>query len=216
LFAQEYATFKLKVRIIHTFGLRIDMVKGFLKDLLRSKKTVYSFKELAILWPALDSSAIKSRLSYYVKTNNLYHIRRGLYAKDRLYDRREVATKIYAPSYISFESVLVSAGLIFQKYTEIFVATYQSRNILCDGQVYEFKRLKMAILMNSAGIEIGDNYSIATPERAFLDTLFLYKEYHFDNLSSLKWDRVFELLSVYNDANLVKKVIALKEEYDAR
>lgn len=192
------------------------VVKGFFKDILRSKKTVYSLRELALLWPGLTSNALKSRLSYYVKTGNLLHIRRGLYAKDQSYNRFEVATKIYIPSYISFESVLVDAGIIFQKYTEIFVATYQSRTILCDGQVYEFKRLKMAVLMNTLGIEVHENYSIASPERAFLDTLFLYKEYHFDNLSLLNWDRVSELLSVYNNSTFNKKVELFRRAHDAR
>jgi len=41
-------------------------------------------------------------------------LRRGLYAKDNSYDKNELATKIYIPSYISFETVLRNAGAIFQ------------------------------------------------------------------------------------------------------
>lgn len=193
------------------------MVKGFLKELLKSTKTVYSFTELTLLWPGATRNAIKSRVNYYVAHGDLYPIRRGLYGKNSFYDRREVATKIYTPSYISFETVLVDAGMIFQKYDSIFIATYQSRTIECDSQVYEFKRLKMSALLNPLGIDIYENYSIATPERAFLDVLFLYKEYHFDNLGSLNWEKVRTFLSVYgNDVNLTKKVESYKEAYDAR
>lgn len=149
--------------------------KGFLKDLLRSKKAVFSFSYLRLLWDSkLTPEALKSRVNYYVKRGDLYHIRRGLYAKDRNYDRLEVATKIYRPSYISFESVLIPAGIVFQYYTEIFVASYLSRSIVCDGQTYTFKAVKESILMNLAGVELKEHYSIASPERAFLDTIYLY------------------------------------------
>ncbi len=62
------------------------------------------------------------------------------------------------------------------------------------------------ILTNGAGVENKENYSIATPERAFLDVLYLNKDYHFDNLSSLDRDKVFEILPVYNNQRMAKKV----------
>ncbi len=174
------------------------MKKGFLKDLLRSNKTVFSFSYLRLLWGnKISTDALKSRINYYVKRGDLYHIRRGLYAKDQNYDRLEVATKIYRPSYISFESVLIPAGIVFQYYTEIFVASYLSRSVTCDGQTYTFKALKESILLNVKGIELKEHYTIASPERAFLDTIYLHVNYHFDNLDPLNWDKVYEILPIY-------------------
>ena len=42
-----------------------------------------------------------------------------------------------------------------------------------------------------------ETYVIASKERAFLDMLYLYKEYHFDNLESINWEKVAEILPIY-------------------
>lgn len=159
-----------------------------------------------MLWADADVATIRSRISYYIKQSDLYPIRRGLYAKDKNYDRFEVATKILSPAYISFETVLASAGIIFQYYNQIFVASYQSRAVACDGQVYTFKRIKPIILTNAVGVEIKENYSIASPERAFLDVIYLYPNYYFDNLSPLNWDKVYEILPMYQNKRMAKMV----------
>lgn len=187
------------------------MKKGFFKDILRLARTVYSFKELTLLWPDADSETIKSRLNYYVQQGDLHPIRRGLYAKDQNYDRLELACKIYSPSYISFETVLFSAGMIYQTYSQIFVATYTSRTIECDNQAYVFRSIKQPLLTSTLGIEIKENYDIATPERAFLDILYLNKNYHFDSLAALNWDKVREIVPIYKNKRM-KKIV---EEYYA-
>lgn len=192
------------------------MKKGFLKDILKLNQTVYSFKELVLLWPNTDSKTLKSRLHYYVQQGDLYHIRRGLYAKDKDYNRLELATKIMTPAYVSFESVLAPAGVVFQYYDAIFIASYQSKNIICDGQSYYFKKIKYSPLINVTGIELLQNYSIATTERAFLDVLYLNKSYYFDNLSPLNWHKVYEILPIYENKRM-KKIVDLyyKEARDA-
>ncbi len=183
------------------------MEKGFLKNLLRSDQTIYSFKELSLLWPNVSSPAIRSRVSYYIKEKDLYPLRRGLYAKDKNYNRLELATKILTPSYVSFETVLASAGMIFQYYSQIFVASYQARAVTCDDQSYIFKQIKRAILTNSQGIIKNEHYHIASTERAFLDTLYLNQRYHFDNLGPLDWDKVYDILPIYqNNKRMIKTV----------
>ena len=103
------------------------MKRGFLNEILRSNKTVFSFKDLILVWGSIDNLTAGSRVNYYVKKGHLYHIRKGLYAKDKNYDKFELATKIFTPSYISFETVLGKAGVTFQFYSAIFVASYQSK-----------------------------------------------------------------------------------------
>src|SRR5580704_8059822 len=104
------------------------MEKDVLLTILKSPATVFSFNEI-LLACSIPASLLKRRLNYYVQNNQLYSIRRGLYAKDKNYDRRELATKIFTPAYISFETVLAEAGAIFQYYSTIFVATYQTKDI---------------------------------------------------------------------------------------
>lgn len=181
-----------------------------ISDILRSNNTVFTFKDISIIWGVTDQKTAIAGVNYYVKTGGLHRIRRGIYAKDKNYDRFELATKIYTPSYISFETVLGKAGIVFQHYGEIFVASYLTREITADGETYSYKRIKASILTNSLGIEHKSNYSIASPERAFLDTLYLYKNYHFDNLAGLDRKKIFEILPIFGGN---KRILKTVQEY---
>jgi len=191
------------------------MDKGsYLSTILRSAKTVFSFKDIVLLWND-SSNAVRVRINYYVKNNQLYQLRRGLYAKDRNYNRLELATRIFTPSYVSFETVLGREGITFQYYSQIFVASYLTRNIVCDGQAYSFRKVKELVLTNQAGIENKKECSIAVKERAFLDTIYINKDYHFDNLSPLNWDKVFKLLPMYRNQRMAEKVKEFYEGFKA-
>ncbi len=184
------------------------MEKGdYISTILRSKQTVLSAKDIMLLWGEANSDAARVRISYYAKSGDLYRIRRGFYAKDKDYNKFELATKIFTPSYVSFETVLGQAGITFQHYNQIFITSYTKREIIADGQTYSYKRIKDAILTNPAGIENKNNYSIATPERAFLDVVYLNTDYHFDNLGPLNWDKVFEILPIYGGNKRMKKMV---------
>ncbi len=179
---------------------------SLLKDILRADQTVFTIHELLLVWGKSEPALLRSRLNYYVKKGYLYHLRRGLYAKNKDYNHLEVATKILTPAYVSFETVLLRAGITFQWYSRIFVASYQTRIIECDGQIYEYKRIKKRILTDFRGITLGPHYSIATPERALLDILYLNKGYWFDNLSGVHWGKVFELLPLYENKRMERYV----------
>lgn len=191
------------------------MKNGFLKSLLRSSQTVFTFKDLLLQWDGIDVVTARKRVNYYIQTKALYPIRRGIYAKDKNYDPFELATKIYTPAYISFETVLGKAGITFQYYSQIFVASYQSKELEVDEQRIVFRTLKNSILLNSSGIVNQGSYSIATPERAFLDTVYLNKDYHFDHLVPLDWDGVYALLPIYgNISTFVSRVKNYKKSIE--
>ncbi|MEA3399036.1 MAG: hypothetical protein U9R00_00815 [Patescibacteria group bacterium] len=178
----------------------------YLKILLRSPKTIFSIKDASLLWKEENNDLIKKRLSKYVKTQELVHIRRGLYAKDNNYSRLELATRINTPSYVSFETVLVKEGIVFQNYGNIFVASYLNREMEVDGQKITFIRIKDYVLSETTGIEHKDGYATATKERAFLDRIYVSKNYHFDNLGSMDWDKINKILPIYNNKKMEKRV----------
>jgi predicted transcriptional regulator of viral defense system len=187
----------------------------YIEILLRSPKTVFSTKDVALLWGEEAENAIYVRLSDYVKNGKLIRVYRGIYAKDKNYNRFELATKIYTPSYISFETVLTRTGVNFQYYGNIFVATYVTREIEADGQKISFVRMKDFVLSNTIGIEQTNDVSIATKERAFLDRIYVSKEYHFDHLDVLDWDKVFEILPIYRNKRMEKKVAEYFKDYNS-
>jgi hypothetical protein len=178
----------------------------YLEVLLRSTKTIFSTKDAALLWNENDNKIVTDRLKKYVNAGKLVRPYRGLYAKDTNYDRFELATRIYTPSYISFETVLTREGVNFQYYGNIFVASYVNREINVGDQKITFVRTKDYVLSNTTGIEHKDGYAIATRERAFLDRVYVSKDYHFDNLRSLDWNKVMEILPIYNNKRLEKKI----------
>lgn len=173
------------------------MEKDQLLDLMRLKNTIFTTKDVSLFWNEPRVDFVRKKLYRYLKSGKIKSVRKGIYAKDKNYNKYELASKIFTPAYISFETVLAKAGVIFQFYGQIFVASYLTRELTIDGQNYSFKKIKDSILTNRIGIETKDNYFIASPERALLDIVYLNKDYHFDNLANINWDKVLEILPIY-------------------
>ena len=188
------------------------MGNDYILDLMRSKKTVFTFKDLILLWGESDVNFVKKKIHRYVKAGKMNSVRKGIYSKDKNYDKYELATRIYTPSYISLETVLGASGITFQLYGQIFVASYTTKEIECNGQKYSYNKIKDTILTNQAGIESRENYNIASPERAFLDVVYLHKDYHFDNLSALNWEKVDEILPIYGGNKRMAKMVKMYRE----
>lgn len=180
--------------------------QNYLLDLIKLKQTIFTTKDISLLWNSSDNAFIKEKLYRYTKSNKLFRIRKGIYSKDKNFDSNELATKIFIPAYISFETVLAKEGLIFQYYSQIFAASYQTKKITILNQEYVYRKIKNEILVNTAGIENKNSYSIATKERAFLDMIYINKNFYFDNLSVLNWNKVFDLLPIYNNKAMQKTV----------
>lgn len=178
----------------------------YLEVLLRSPQSVFSTKDVALLWGEETDAAVRVRLSNYIKTGKLIRVHRGLYAKDKNYNRFELATRIYTPSYISFETVLTREGVNFQYYGNIFVASSINKEIAIEDQKITFIRMKDYVLSNTLGVEHKDGVATASKERAFLDRVYVSKDYHFDNLRSLDWNKVMEILPIYNNKRMEKKI----------
>ncbi|MCD6149412.1 hypothetical protein J7J13_01335 [bacterium] len=178
-----------------------------------SLKTVFTSKELALIWGETSPNKLKTKIYYYTKKGYLFRLWRGVYAKTMEYNSRELATSLYSPSYISFETVLRDAGMIFQHYETIFVAAPWSKNLQIGKNKFAFRRLKKSVLYNPAGVINKDNFSIALPERAFLDTIYLLGDYYFDNLDSLDWKKCFEMAEIYQSKQLVKHLRIYEQKY---
>ena len=184
-----------------------NIQKGsYLAAILKSDKTVFTSKDIAILWGETASPAARVRINYYVQKGELIRLRKGIYAKSGGYNKFELATRIFTPAYVSFETVLAREGLIFQFYEKIFVASYLTRELIIDDQIYTLRKVKDAVLTNPLGIEHRDETSLASKERAFLDTLYVNSDYQIDNLQGIDWEKVFEMLPIYTNERMKKTV----------
>lgn len=153
-----------------------------------------------------NSDLVKSKINYYIKKGVLIRLRNGIFAKSSGYEIFEAANKIFTPSYISLETVLQKEGVVFQDYgSVIFVVSYQTREVRLGDYDIRFKKIKNEILANPEGINIENGYSIASKERAFMDTLYLFKNYYFDNLGGLDWEKAKRLLPVYSSKTMEER-----------
>jgi len=200
----------MEVRFYITSSKHMDNLTA---KLYQSSKTIFTNKDLALIWQETNANNLKAKIAYYVKQKVLIKLTRGVFAKNKDYNLKELAASFYTPSYISFETVLREAGVIFQHYNAVFVASKWPKTIKIDGRAFTFRKLKDLVLFNSAGIISRDNYSIATPERAFLDMIYLFSDYYFDNLKSINWDKCDELVKIYNNQAMVKRLNKYRNQY---
>lgn len=172
-------------------------------------RTVFRLIDIAILVGETDFQSLNKKLNYCVRTGKLNNPRKGIYTKSK-YDSAELACNIYAPSYISLEFVLQKAGLVFQYDSSITSVSYLRRNIEVEGQAYSYRKIKGETLVNVSGVlRQKNNVNIATPERAFLDMLYLNTNYYFDNLNPLSEKKVYEILPIYQSKAMASRVTKL-------
>ena len=172
-------------------------------------RTVFRLNDIAMITGEINFQSLNKKLNYYVRKNKLLNPRKGIYAKPG-YNKEELACSVYAPSYISLEYVLQKGGIVFQYDTRITVVSYLSRSIEIEKRTYSFRKIKGEILGNTTGILRQPNHvNIACPERAFIDTLYLDKEYFFDNLNLLNKEIIVKLLPLYRSKELDRRVLKL-------
>lgn len=135
--------------------------------------------------------------------------RRGIYTK-ATYDEREMACSIFRPAYISLEYVLQRAGVVFQYDDTITCVSYLNRTAVIDEKSYLFRSINPVLWIGMEGIDQKDNILIASPERAFLDLVYLSSgNCYFDNLHPLSKTKVQQLLPLYQSKVLTERVTEL-------
>ena len=180
--------------------------------LYNDTRTVFRLKDVAMLMGETSFNSLNMKLNYYVRTERLQNPRKGLYCKPN-YKQEELACRIFSPAYISLEYVLQQAGVVFQYDSRFTVVSYLSRDVEIDGNSFSFRKIKNEMLVSLNGIEQqGNTTTIATPERAFLDLLYLNCAMYFDNLRPLKRDLIEHILPIYHSKSLNKRVQKIFED----
>ena len=180
--------------------------KDIIFELYKSARKVFKIIDIALILNIEKDVNLRKKLNYYVQTGKLLNPRKGFYAKND-YQPEELACLLYPPTYISLEYVLQRAGVNFQFDSAITNVSYLTREIEIENQSFRYSQIKGEILTNTAGIILNkNNINIATPERAFLDIIYLKKRFHFDNLHILDKKKIEKLLPIYNSQSFSKTV----------
>jgi len=180
-----------------------------LKALLNkhANQTVFRTADIADLLGRPVSKAVNFYIHHYIKTGQLIRLSKGLYTFTPDYNREELGNKFRVPSYVSFTTVLVEAGLIFQPYPTITLAAARSEKKEIAGQKFIYRKLKDESLLNAEGLVAEKGVMKATPERALLDWWYLDGEQTVDRPEDLDWEKMKDLnQDVYKSRRLASYI----------
>ena len=187
----------------------MSLQKNVLEVILSSPRTVFNVQSLRMLTECEDSQKLTKSLHYYVKEGKIRNPRRGIYTK-ATFDEKEMACSLFRPAYVSLEYVLQRSGIVFQYDDTVTCVSYLNRIVEIGDKAYQFRIINPELWIGMDGIEQQDNILIATPERAFLDMIYLSAgNCYFDNLHPLNKIKVKQLLPFYQSKVLTERVTKL-------
>ena len=187
----------------------MSLQKNVLEVILSSPRTVFNVQSLRMLTECEDSQKLTKSLHYYVKEGKIHNPRRGIYTK-ATFDEKEMACSLFRPAYVSLEYVLQRSGIAFQYDDTVTSVSYLNRIVEIDDKAYQFRIINPELWIGMDGIEQQDNILIATPERAFLDMIYLSAgNCYFDNLHPLNKIKVKQLIPLYQSKVLTERVTKL-------
>ncbi len=187
--------------------------KNILLSIYSDTRNVFTLADIAMLVDETTFNSLNNKLNYYVRKGQLFRPRKGIYTKPN-YSPEELSCVLYTPSYLSLEYVLQKAGVIFQYDNRLTSVGYLNRTVEIENCTYSYRKVKSEILIDTQGITQTKNINIATPERAFLDLLYLDKEYYFDNLNILDKKIILNLLPLYRSKALAVRVKKILQNND--
>ena len=174
----------------------------------KDTRTVFTTSQLALLLGETNTTLVAKRMYYFVHSGQLLSLQRGVYAKPG-YNPEELACVLQVPCYLSLEYVLQKAGIVFQYDSTLTAVSYRNRLFEVDGHSIQYRQMRGDLMADMRGIQNIGNINIATPERAFLDTIYLNAKYHFDNLHPLDKTIIQELLPSYQSERMKERVTAM-------
>ena len=186
--------------------------------LLMTHRVVFSTQNLAMLWGIQDRRQLLESIKYYVRKKQLSSVTRGIYKLDRtdiLFEPASVASALIPFSYISLDTALFRHGIIYQFTSAIHSMSQESRTVTIQDVTYIFHTAKPTILSIRDGLIIeSQEYTIASPERAVVDALYLSSHRGFDHISELQPHLLTQIAAQYGNARLMHDVQSLIQRID--
>ena len=182
------------------------MERSKIELLIESDQRVFSIEDFGSIWSENDYIKVKALARYYANKHKIFRVKSGLYSIIQKPDILEVAQHLITPSYISYHTALSIHGINFQFYSDIHCMAMRNREIEVQGQKIIYHQIKSDILFNPVGIVMQNGYSLASPERAICDSLYLSPGIGFDNLNKIDIIELFKIAQIYNNKSLIKNL----------
>lgn len=181
--------------------------------LLKTGRTVFTVAELQSLFADIKKASLAQTLKRYKAAHKLLNPQKGVWTFP-IFSQEELACVLYPQGYISLETVLYEAGVIFQRYggSTRMIWNNTRKKSFQEHDYYAFK-LKDSLLTNPLGVRRSQHISKATPERALCDLIYLQQKVQIDNPDFFDTPqskaRFLELLPLYPQTtqNAIKKLL---------
>ena len=189
------------------------MARNTLSLLKQFGKQWYSLSDLEKIF-GLGRESLRVALTRLTRSGAIRRIGRGLYVlPDQPINPERIATMLYTPSYISFESALARYGIVSQIPYTVTVATKKKpKKMTLAGQLVEFRQLKEPLFF---GYTLVEGVYLAYPEKALLDQLYLMSKGRASlaidelDLGDIDWSRFMEFAAhfPFSVQQLARKVV---------
>jgi predicted transcriptional regulator of viral defense system len=180
----------------------------FIKSLEQLNKQFYSIADMEKI-TGLSRESLYVSLKRLVERGILERMSRGTYC---LFTTKasieKIASFLYLPNYLSFESALSRYGVInLVPYTLTFATTRKTRRFTVGGREIEFRQMKKDLFW---GYDMQGGMYIAKAEKAFLDLVYFASR----GLTSLDLDELdMKKLSMNEVKKLSKKFPEYTRKY---
>lgn len=174
---------------------------------------VFSLSDIRKIFDIHSPATLYRKVNSLVENGIIKKVTKGYYA-DQNATLSRVAMRIFPDGYVSLGYALAKHGLVgsFPK-NKINILTSRVRSKVIDT---DFGKIKMSVQEENLHFDFSnqDGLRIASPEKAFIDTLYFYlrgERYQFDvyseiNRSMLDRSRVKKILEKYKNPKFISFV----------
>lgn len=143
-----------------------------LQRIQASRASVFSANDLRLLFRMTDAGSLHTTLHRLVARGVLRRLRKGVFlCPGKPLDPFALANLLRRPSYISLESALNLHGLLVQTPRVVTsVTTGRPGHLRAGGHEFAYRHLTPRLWF---GFERNGDFLMASPEKAFLDWLYL-------------------------------------------
>jgi hypothetical protein len=164
-----------------------------ISELVRLDRKLVHSNDLAVLWGISNKNTLYTTIKRYVKKGVFVPVYNGLYSTvpiSQLDPRALGLAIVHKFAYLSTESVLVQAGVIYQAIYGYTFVTSVSKKITIGEVSFIYRKMKDEYLNNRSGLTEVSNIFVASTERAVADMLYFDPNYHFDVPDDIDWKKV--------------------------
>ena len=142
-----------------------------LRILQRINKQFYTTADLEKI-TGLDRNSLYVALERWVAGGFIERLAQGIYIPmGGVISPEIVASQLYIPNYLSFESALSKHGVLnLIPYIVTFATTRKTKKYIIQKKEVEFRQIAPQLFF---GYEMKSGVNIASPEKAFLDQIYL-------------------------------------------